>query len=263
MREWSDIIAEAIGLAIEKRGEAVPGAIFKQVVESISDRPLPEEKFADFLGRYNEIVTIARRKGQDILVLPKGETNLLLSKKKSGFKLRKDFYRAFSSINLLQTAWYNRDEDVIIWLAKGKIPTGNYLAIPLCSEESEIAVRNSFIEKHDDAELKARLSESLTKKLPLSTFSREIRQSGLLDEWFNFRTESMLNQIKKWVVDNELDWHDAWISDEGVINQINYKEDPKIEVLTKFISSMDESDLARITIPMDLLLKYLKYKQAT
>jgi hypothetical protein len=256
---WEETIKLALKRATEVRGKPIPGALFKQAIQKISPDPLPNEKFSRFLEQYGHLVTLMPQKGSDFLVVPKGQMDLL-SQEKGATKVRHDLYKAFSTITPSSRAWYHKNRDRICWLAIEDKPSDEYIAISRCTEESEVNLRKEFVKglqtPHSDA--KGPLEAALEAAIPLSAFSNEVRKYGLLDYWFNFRLEAMFTQIRQWATENKIEWQESWVtSDAQMVTQVP-KFDANIELLSKHLGRLSESDLARISIPMDIVLKILK-----
>ena len=104
---WRDILLESLTRGVEQNRGAVAGAKLRQLVEAAGkDRGLlfpPEgseqEKFADFLKRFDSDVVVLKRRGRDLLAAPASSASLLLEASTvDSAELRGDVFKAFTQI---------------------------------------------------------------------------------------------------------------------------------------------------------------------
>src|ERR1700679_785111 len=118
---WSQIVAEALKRGLEVSKGAIPGAKLRQLIARIAPQygeqypPAGHEdaKLGAFLNRFNSLLLVLRRDGQDILVAPVDKPQLLdIAESGQGqTQLRDDIFEAFTHISRESSPlepWYER-----------------------------------------------------------------------------------------------------------------------------------------------------------
>jgi hypothetical protein len=206
-----------------------------------------------------DIVTVISRGAQDILVIPKEDIHLLHGETTQTKRFRRDFHKAFTSINPAQLAYYNPETDYIEWHDRSANVASNFIPIPERTEAAEIEARRLFIETLKNEELKTPLSEALEMDWPLSVFAKVVRRLGLIFQWYDFRLNDVVINIKKWANAASIQFRDSWIVSD-MTNAVPMQSTPEIaeRQLIEGLKRLDSADLARITVPLDLVLKILR-----
>lgn len=264
---WRSVLTEALAQA---PSQPLRGTSFRSIVDRIAAKhdtvfPPPEEpglRFVQLLQRYPDIVTFARRPGQDMLVVQAGRTDLLAAEPPSGWVgIRADLFAAFTQVQTGQIPLYDKDSDRVVWLSDTSVsPKLDLTPIPPTSLEAEIQLRKGFIGLLPDGDSTDSLNASIKETSPLFNFGREIREHRLQQKWHSFRTERVKERIQKWAAEANVTWRDAWLTTgrtPGRQERAPLAQLP-IEELSALLSRLETSDLQRISIPLDLVLKALR-----
>lgn len=261
MTDWKPLISQAIEKAIEKRNEPIPGAAFKHILLRIAENEeLPDGKFSNFLAGFPDQITIIQREGQDILITPAGRPELIKTTMKSE-RIRQDLFKAFTDIRVDITAWYCKTDDTITYLDRDVNPGDDYLLIPSVTFESEKHLRQKFSETQHDDTIRRQLQESLNNDFPLKQFSSTLRQVNKFKEWYEYRLADTKEAIVRWAQTGGVDYGKDWFITEKAtpvkqINRIIYNNN----FVGAAINSLDISDLSRIMVPLDIVVKLMKNK---
>jgi hypothetical protein len=258
LREWRDIVQEAVNSEVAKRGGSVPGSTLKIAILRLAGREVPSGKFADFLKQFSDIISIIHRQGQDILVIPK-ENVFLPNKDGDVLNIRHDMYKAFAFVDDTKTAYYNRELKYIEWFSANEKPVGSqFVPIPPRTVEAEIKVREQFANtiNQDEGE---QLLFALTTVNRLGAFSTKLRELNLFQEWLSYRSKELLERIRRWASENSVYWDDSWIQSrtENVLSPFVI-QDIENNKLAAALAGLGKEDMSRIVIPLDLVLKLLK-----
>lgn len=264
----SETLKQIIIEETQKRNAAISGAAFKQVLQQRSDIELPEGKFGDFLQQHSDVITIIKRNGSDILLIPKGEVHLL-EKSLSNLtyatkKVRKDFYQAFTVIAPDKKCWYDIKNDSIKWLARDETVPHHFVSIPDRTEEMEISIRRDFVDNLPDSEAKYDLNKCFTKSWALSIFGQQIRRAGLADKWFDYRINNVVESINTWANNANIPIHESWFSGvligghaDSILAEEKLPEASVNSLVLDKLKTLDQADLSRITVPLDIVIKLL------
>ena len=88
--------------------------------------------------------------------------------------------------------------------------------------------------------------------------------------WHIFRSQSLAERLAQWAKESGIPWRETWLtiptSDQTV--PISRSDSPviatspkgRIEGLATLVEGLNEADLARISVPLDLVLKILSRK---
>lgn len=268
---WADILRTAITRALEGRHGAIPGArlrLFVQLAAAESGQPFPPAdepnfRFGQFLLRYPEIVTVRRRPGQDFLVVPADRPDLLVDTPREPIAaIRPDLFVAFTRLLTDERAWYIRDRDAVEW-QPASVTVDGAIPIPPARLGDALAVRRGFVETCSDPAVRERLTRALESPRSLTAFTGVVRAAGLQRDWHVYRTKALTEQIARWAKDAGIEWKDTWLTSSatqepeyapsgGSLSHFEWRR-----ALTWLVQSLDESDLARISVPLDIVLKAL------
>lgn len=275
---WPDILRDALARAGDDLSQPILGARFRQLVDQSAAAhgvrfppdAEPTLRLSELLQRYPSVVLSLARPGQDMLIVPAGRPELLTETRQSEemVGLRPDIFNAFTRINPIRKPWYDSDQDSVAWVAEpgadGLIP------IPSPTLEDEILVRRSFVESLEDERPKALLLGSLATARPLQAFSAIIRAEQLHRRWHEFRTQALVDRIQSWAHQFSLNWNEKWLTSGSIAKQNSLLDAPRASRLAQptevalsadsvaILSRLEPSDLARIMVPLDVVLKLLR-----
>ena len=273
--QWSEILQEALTAGLKERPDApILGTRFRQLVEVAAAShnqtfPPPDEpglKFADLLERYPNIVLTRRRGGQDMLIAPANKPELLLHAREwPAPSIRQDIFNAFTRISVEERPWYDRERDAVVWLKKDAVPDSTVpVSIPSVTLEAAVEVRKAFVATVDPSQSKE-LEAALTSSQPLALFTNVIRSRGLQRLWHVFRSERLAESISAWAKAAGIPFREEWFG--GALPQFVPSEGrPRYHIggesgwrtaLMTLAERLDESDLARISVPLDIVLRAL------
>src|SRR5450759_4293744 len=136
--EWGKILKEALEECTKHSDSAVPGAKLRETLSRIAQKkgetypPVGVGSFGSFLKKYPAVAIVRPRPGQDILIAPYDQPDLLITpgtttdKSQSG--IRRDLFEAFTFVKSSSAPWYNTASDSVEWLPTGENePTDNTL----------------------------------------------------------------------------------------------------------------------------------------
>ena len=258
MVDWNAIVKNAIETAITERKGPVPGAVFVGYIKRFTDEPIPDKKLINFLSKYEDnILSIQRPEGSDILIVPHDRLDLL-GKDVLPKRLRSDFYKAFTAIDHDIDLFYSPDTDRI-YATKRNVPVNfNIVLVPISSTslESELELRRRFISSLQPSEIQSNLEASLLDANPLGAFYIEAKKGKIFDGWFTFRVSEVIKSVRSWVEKHKLTWRDSWMTSVKV-DIITIEESNSIYNLVNSLSKLTKEDLARITVPLDVVMALL------
>jgi hypothetical protein len=274
---WREILRDAI----EQVGaQPLVGTQYRSAVDAAAAKhglqfPPPNEpalRFVELIQRYPDIVSIARRPGQDFLVVPAGRSDLLTEGvQHRPYGIRKDLFEAFTFVGESR-AYYDQSQDKVVWQSARRVssPPESWIAIECPTLESEIKLRRDFVESlSPDSDMRVRFDEALASTRPLQAFGVVVRETGVQRKWHAFRIESVLARMESWARSHAIGWKDAWLTEgrnERLPERTNLGADPSAaanpavatnesDPLKTLFSGLDAADIQRISIPLDLVLK--------
>jgi hypothetical protein len=279
---WTTIVTEALERGLRgAKGRPIPGAKLRQLVAQSASQhgvtypPAGFEgsNFGYFLKAFDSILIVLRRPAQDLLVAPANRPELLMNVLSEGKRpqIREDLFDAFTRIPRegdTKAHWYDPTLDRFVWL-EGTAAEANAALVPVpqATREQEIADRRSFA----DASVTAQgTRDSLVRALEekgsssLWAFSQALRSAGLSRKWHEYRFQLLTNRIREWSQAHEQPWREEWLvagnesenrAAEIVVAVENASEKATLKEL---LSSLEEADLRRINVPLDLVLKLLR-----
>lgn len=273
---WQEIIRQALERGIEISKGAVPGAKLRQIIAKLAPQfgetyPPPEsenEKFRDFLGRFNSLLTILPRDGQDILVAPADKPELLSRSGTAQAQIRDDIFEALTTIpkgTPPSAPWYKQDRDEIIWAKDGELEASPTLVkMPTPNLEQLLDYRREFATLPEiDPQVREELLSTLQVHSALGAFSKILKENGLAHKWHYFQFRILVSHLRHWCAETHVEWREDWIQsrrDQGAESvSLNLKEmldqQHRIE---GFLGALSAEDIKRISVPLDIVLKHLK-----
>jgi hypothetical protein len=273
---WRDVLIEALDRGVEQTRGPVAGAKLRQLVTAAAEaRGLlfpPEgseqEKFADFLKRFDSDLVVLRRKGRDLLVAPIASANLLLEESTSdSAQLRSDVFNAFTQIpkvNPKELPWYVPATDRFMWVVEGTAVDETQLkSVPPATRNEEISDRQAFLDSASiDEATRNTIAQTLATQSALWAFSQSIRTRGLAKKWHSFRFQRIVSRIRRWCQAVNVPWRESWISESDAMDSDDSQKLPsepnQREHLTQIIARLSNEDLQRISVPLDLVLKIVR-----
>lgn len=271
---WKDILLQAVQEGVAAVGGAVPGAHLRGVLESVASRAglsyppqsYRDRKFKDFLSHFAglKVVVIRERSGQDLLVAPFGEPQLLLETSqvsdRSWSSIRQDLFEAFTKISSNEIAWYNTETDKIVWeLSEPQGDDPVWVRIPSATVAQAMEDRSLFFDGlvEHEKNLFPWTPSTNDGLSALREFSNAVRVSGFQPQWHRFRSKLLADRISEWAKSANIPWQQTWITSSSD-GRINDERSPRREwrgALTSFVGELDQSDLARISVPLDIVIK--------
>lgn len=267
--DWQRIIAEVLEQEVQRSGGAVPGAKLRTLVARKAQDlglgfPPPEMRtFSSFVEGFSSSFIVQRRPGQDVLVAPATEPEALTKKpeqtESSGAaRLRQDLFNALTRIptNGGPRPYYEPSTDAVQW--EESLIDSKWIALPSSSLEEEIGVRRRFATEQSE-EIAQDLAACLTSSTPLREFTAKLHEHRLVLDWHQFRLKDLVLRLKEWASQHGLEWGSTWVETteprpsnfdrSPVPAHINFRD------LQRLVSYLSERDLARIQVPLDIVLK--------
>jgi hypothetical protein len=279
---WKTVVAEALGRGIrESKGRAVAGAKLRQLVSHVALQnnvtyPPPgfeSTNFSEFLKYFDSIAVVLRRRAQDILVAPVDQPELLMGLSTTGNQpqIRTDLFDAFTRIpreTEPRIPWYEPALDRINWLSLEE-GEANPLLIPIppASRNQEIADRRSFT---DSLQAEQGTLDNLRRALDepgssvLWSFSQILRTAHLSRRWHEYRFQLVTSRIRRWSEAQHVPWQESWLVAPSDAATNDAQVEAAVELaserasLKELLSALDEEDLKRVNIPLDIVLKLFR-----
>lgn len=271
---WAEILKEALDRGVAS-GEAIAGARFRDLVVSVAlekgysypPRDEPHLKFGQFLERHANIVIVLHRPGQDLLVAPANDPSILIEAY-GRIGIRKDIFDAFTRIDSDHVRWYDPTTDTVVRRPKLAAELGSpFVKIPSPTLDDALLFRQQFAATQEDPTVRERLNSSLQAR-SLASFTVEIREIGLRRQWHLFRIKELANRLARWAQEVHVPWSDSWLDAlpaRGGLDEVNDnvatidQESTTIsDDFAALLQTLSSDDLARITVPLDLVLKALR-----
>lgn len=271
---WLDILKSELAKAIESSGAAVPGAKLRQRVAHAAkaqglEFPPPEMgKFSEFVERFPADFIVRRIPGSDLLIVPANRPELLGAKETGqsrNARLRQDLFEALTTVsaNGRRIAYYVPETDSVAWVEVDQPLPSTAIALPKASLENEIATRRRFAEETvNSVDLRKNLDEVLERENALRMFGEVVRSHGLIREWHVFRMGILTGELRKWSVDNGVAWREEWVESNSVQANAVAAKPTRVppdsrRQLDLLADGLTTEDLARITVPLDIVLRLL------
>jgi hypothetical protein len=268
---WREILRDAVE---QIGGQPCVGTKFRSSVDAAAARqglrfPPPNEpdlRFVELIERFPDIVSIARRPGQDFLVAPAGRTDLLAEGvQRRPYGIRRDLFEAFTFVGDGRL-YYDKVLDKVVWQTdrEASTPPDSCVPIEAPTLEGEIQLRRDFVASlPEDSGIRARFEKAFTYPRPLQAFGMVVREVGVQRKWHAFRTERVIERIESWARSRAIPWKDAWLTEgrsERLSEPANFRASASVgsherDPLQVLFSGLDAADIQRISIPLDLVLK--------
>ena len=269
--DWDRVLSIALEETARSRDSLVTvGAIFSTYVREVAQReipgaqvpPDPDQSFKDFLLGHPEVVWLIPRKGKDVLVAAPHAAGEV-ARKVAPALLRQDLYRAFTDLNQDHSYWYDTEEDTarpVNQPTTSVRPPAHLHPIPQNTMEEEVQIRRAFVESGVlDGDVAEALRDSLREGRPLSAFSAILRENQISKAWHDFKFARLLQRVRDWSASERLPWRVGWIEPEPptlgerpISSSVSGRDG-----IWQMLSTLDEADLARIMVPLDVVAKLL------
>lgn len=275
--QWIDLLVGVLSNHSEVTSKAVTGAglnsaLLKKASEVGLESPINfrKKKFKSLLLRLAKDgrLLILPEGGSDVLVAPIDRPDFLADNEiglRRGFPgIRRDLFNAFTWVGE-KKPFYNPERDDVKWLPDGQNEDG-LKAIPAPDFE-KLKERAAGFAQELDGDLRVRALEALDHLKPMAAFSRFIASENLSKSWHEYRTSSIVSEIRKWAEANHIPFKSEWLtssSDGGVIKSaaslgvVEGSEKWSQSSLQQVISSLSREEIARIHIPLDIVLRLYK-----
>lgn len=270
---WQEILIEALRQGVDQTGSAVAGAKLRVLVSRVAkgrgvDFPPPGMRtFSSFLESFSNDIIIQRRPGQDILVAPATQPEVLTTQiaqsDASASRLRDDLFEALTRIpsEVKGFAYYVPVNDSVEWISHGQTIDKSLIELPKASAEAELGVRTRFTETIEDPH-KRELLDALSSTVPLRNFTVALHHNELVMQWHQFRLSDLIARLKAWASEKGIVWQSSWVESSDSkpmafrrntgMNNFGQNKD-----LLDLVSMLTEKDIARINIPLDVVLRLL------
>lgn len=275
---WQELINEALTQLIDWTGAPAPGAKLRGMVARLArerglEFPPPGiRKFSELVEAFPADFILQRRPGSDVLVVPTARAELLAVERSGGSapaaRIRQDLFDALTRVPLpaYGLPYYEPEKDAVLYVKDGDQPPQTGVIMPATSIEQELALRAKF---RDEAEVvetaKEALSSALTTNTPLRDFSQAVQEFGLVKKWHAYRVALLATRLREWSVHTGLPWQQSWV--DAVEPRVPAANPPTAPVsldnkrhLLELSALLTEEDLARISVPMDIVLRLLAKK---
>ncbi|GAB3629649.1 hypothetical protein GCM10027419_45010 [Pandoraea terrae] len=272
---WLEILQEALASEIERTKTAVPGAKLRAAVAKIASSrglefpPPGVKRFSAFVESFPSQVLLHRQPGSDILVAPVDRPDLITVSSSHApapnSRIREDLFKALTKLPMAETGkpHYVPSNNSVLWVKAGEPVPAEAIALPESSLENELAVRKRFAEEVDAAETaKEALLGALAQNSPLQGFSQAIHNFGLIKHWHTFRLGALNSSLRTWATDKAIPWQPDWVQlSEPRSLPLTVPSAPvSVEGksgLAEIAAQLTQEDLARIHIPLDIVLRLL------
>ena len=274
--EWDVLVERTLANGVQACSGPIPGAKFRQMIaaeatkEGLAFPPPGMQRFSKFVEQYPSKLIVQRRPGQDFLVAPANTPQLLATDSFEGAaRLRDDIFRALTQIPLHSKGipFYFPAQDAIQWLNPDEPKPADAIEMPTATLEHELGDRTAFANEPSIPELaKQAILEALKGSAPLGAFTGLNRDYGLTRQWHEFRMKQLVERLRVWAKSKNISWQSGWIQERQV--QKSFPQpvadavslDGMREFMTSLAGELRESDLARISVPLDLVLRVLRNK---
>ena len=277
--KWRAALIEALDVATEHATKPVAAARLRNVLGTVAkgqdlDYPpggMVTGRFFEFITAFQDEVIYVRHSGGDLWVAPAGSPELLTATKPDGSQsqvgIRRDLFESFTTFDALRCAWYSPQSDTVLWqdITAPQLPAP-WVQLPAAEIPNAIADRRAFIQTLEDPLLREQLTEAVSKPRGLADFATLVRERGLQPVWHRYWVKLLTDRIRDWANGAGLTWNSAWIttSPKGA----NSESQPKPAAaavdrewrnnLAALFQALDEEDLQRISIPLDIVVRALK-----
>ncbi|NMM14943.1 MAG: hypothetical protein HHJ17_15590 [Rhodoferax sp.] len=190
----------------------------------------------------------------------------------SANRIRDDLFKALTQIPRHAddpAPYYLPSTDEVVWFAHDVPRPGEAIRFPAATFEQEIADRKEFIDSPEvnlPHTAKSTLSIALESSSPLGAFSFAVKELDISSSWHRYRMSAILMRLRRWSSEKNIRWSPHWIaevrpkpSDVPAAEQIAVQPVVPVVVAREFLGALasviTEEDLARIQVPLDLVVK--------
>ena len=268
---WKEIVGKALDDGVRVSNGAVPGARLRQLIakvaldEGVAFPPEGMESFGRFLDEFPDVALVQRRPGRDMLVVPAKNAELLtvgtLVPQLS--VIRRDMFEALTKITKVGEfrPLYLRNTDSVLWPEQEQVPD-DAVALPEATLDQAVVDRREFAAQgYVESRAREEIIASLGAPSPLFAFSEVVRANGLARRWHQFRAGVILNRLQAWSQQSGVAWHPSWLVDAETAAELAGTAPTSTgltgveEFFVTLAKVLREGDLARISIPLDLVLR--------
>jgi hypothetical protein len=274
---WQQIVAESLKEGVQISHGAVPGAKLRQLIARTAEKrgekyppaDRQHQKFGDFLSAFGSLLITLRRNGQDILVAPVDNPELLNSAQNGQAHLREDIFEAFTHIprgTPPVEPWYERDTDKVRWVpATESLDPEKFAKIAPATLNQELEDRKAFAQSSEiDSQIAEALVATLQDHSGLWAFSKSLKEHGLSRKWHLYRFQALVRRIRAWCNAQDVGWREDWLTstaDPPTRPQLGKASISRAEqgrLFERFVATLDDEDLKRVSVPLDIVLKLLQ-----
>ena len=274
---WQELINEALTDLIKRTGAPAPGAKLRGAIAHLARQrgfdfpPAGVRKFTELVEAFPADFILQRRPGSDVLVVPAARAELLAIEQPGAApavaRIRQDIFDALTKVPVpaYGQPYYVPEKDLVQWIKIGEQPPQTAVVMPVTTLEEELALRKVFIEELEPVDTgKNALDATLATTQPLREFSNAVKEYGLIRKWHAFRVVRLATRLREWSVSKSLPWQSSWV-DATEPRSIAASPAAPVSLdnkrhLLEFSSLLTEEDLARISVPMDIVLRLLAKK---
>lgn len=274
---WQELINEALTELVARTGAPAPGAKLRGAIAHLARQrgldfpPTGVRKFTELVEAFPADFILQRRPGSDVLVVPAARAELLAIEQPgaapAAARIRQDIFDALTKVPVpaYGQPYYEPEKDLVLWIRESDQPPQTAVAMPATTLEDELALRAAFIKEAEPVDTsKDTLIASLETNRPLRDFSDAVQKFGMVKKWHAFRVARLATRLREWSVRTSLTWQSSWVD---TIELRSTTASPAAPVsldnkrhLLELSSLLTEEDLARISVPMDIVLRLLAKK---
>lgn len=275
--EWKSLLLEVLANLVARKGSAITGAglnsalLMEARTRGIEPPDLRQRKFKSVLVELADagrLVFLASG-GSDVLVSSLSHADLLTAPEvfATGGRpaIRRDAFTAFTWVGA-HAAYYDPATDTFICGQSDSVPEG---AIRIPSPDfGKLSERAGEFARRLDPVLHAEAFSALATPKPLTAFASFVRQNGLEAPWHEFRTNAVANDLKRWASENSLSFRSDWLTSaqdgtpartgSAVTFTGDQVDSASRAQLGALLSGLDKADIARIAVPLDIVLRLLQ-----
>lgn len=274
---WQELINEALTELVERTGAPAPGAKLRSAIAHLARQrgldfpPTGVRKFTELVEAFPADFILQRRPGSDVLVVPAARAELLAIEQPGAApavaRIRQDIFDALTKVPVpaYGLPYYEPEKDHVLWIRESDQPPKTAVAMPATTLDEELALRKAFIEEAEPVDPgKNALVASLETTRPLRDFSDAVQEFGLVKKWHTFRVVRLATRLREWSVRTSLAWQPSWVDATELRSTAASPAAPvsldNKRHLLELSSLLTEEDLARISVPMDIVLRLLVKK---
>lgn len=277
MKNWAEIIQQALSNVIESTNKAVPGAKLRSEVAKVATEngvefpPEGMQRFSSFVESFDKHFIVLRRPGSDVLVAPAERPELLADagpEVRFGYsRMRQDVFEALTTIPVSEKGvpFYRPEFDSVLWIKGEATAPKDAVEFPATALEEEIALRNEFCNQVDaGGAAKNDIAEALASKTPLRSFTEVVQSYGLNKQWHIFRLRSLATKLRDWSVSMAVQWQPSWVNISEpkamATNSVVLQTATSRYQFAEMATRLSDEDFSRISVPLDVVLRLLSQR---